>query len=260
MQSIRLIQFTDTHLVGDAKRTLRGINTLDTFKRTLEQAQPHLHSADAILMSGDLVHDDPVGYSHLTTLLGNSKIPVLCVPGNHDVPDAMRATLARKPFQIGGTFVMGKWVLVLLDTFIANSDSGRIGVEQLEQLDKTLKQHANLHVMVCLHHHPIKMNSEWLDTVGLEDAAEFHRVLAKHKNVRVVSWGHVHQSLDSLSEGVRYIATPATCSQFKPLSDDFAIDNKPPAYRTYELMADGTIATDVIWLDNAQPCKSTAAA
>jgi 3',5'-cyclic-AMP phosphodiesterase len=260
MQSIRLIHLTDTHLVGDATRTLRGINTLETFKVALTHSRNRFQSADAMLLSGDLVHDDAAGYSHLVDLLGQSDIPVYCIPGNHDVPDRMHVALNREPFKIGGAAVLGNWVIVLLDSFIANNDGGRIGVEQLEQLDRTLTQHRSLHAMVCLHHHPIKMRSEWLDTVGLEDADKFHQVIAQHKNVRAITWGHVHQSLDVLSNGVRYMATPATCAQFKPLSDDFAMDDKPPGYRTYELMADGTIATEVIWLDNAQPCKSNAAA
>jgi 3',5'-cyclic-AMP phosphodiesterase len=260
MQSIRLIQLTDTHLVGDATRTLRGINTLDTFKAALAHASNRFQAADAMLLSGDLVHDDAAGYKHIVDQLGDSKIPVYCIAGNHDVPDHMNSTLSRAPFQIGGTALMDRWAIVLLDSFIANSDSGRIGAAQLQHLDRTLTQHASLHVMVCLHHHPIKMRSDWLDTVGLEDATEFHKVIARHKNVRAITWGHVHQSLDMFSNGVRYMATPAACAQFKPLSSEFAMDDKPPGYRTYELMADGTIATEVVWLDNAQPCKSTAAA
>jgi len=36
----------------------------------------------------------------------------------------------------------------------------------------------------------------------------------------------VHQALDQNWEGLRMIATPSTCSQFKPGSDEFAVDNQ----------------------------------
>jgi Icc protein len=58
--------------------------------------------------------------------------------------------------------------------------------------------------------------------------------------------------------GVRYMATPATCAQFKPRSDDFALDDKPPGYRVLELMPDGSIATEVVWVDNRAACFTPA--
>jgi 3',5'-cyclic-AMP phosphodiesterase len=45
------------------------------------------------------------------------------------------------------------------------------------------------------------------------------------------------------------MATPATCAQFVPGSADFAIDDRPPGYRVLELMPDGSIATEVCWLE-----------
>jgi Icc protein len=35
-----------------------------------------------------------------------------------------------------------------------------------------------------------------------------------------------------------------------PGSEDFAIDDRPPGYRVLELMPDGTIATEVVWLES----------
>jgi Icc protein len=104
------------------------------------------------------------------------------------------------------------------------------------------------------------MRSEWLDTVGLEDAEAFQAVIARHKNIRGISWGHVHQSLDLFMGGVRYMATPSTCAQWTPLSSDFAVDDKPPGYRVLELMPDGAIATEVVWVDNSASCANQASA
>ena len=103
--------------------------------------------------------------------------------------------------------------------------------------------------MVCLHHHPVPMSSRWLDRVGLNNAAEFLHTIDAHRNVRAVVWGHVHQNYDALRKGVRMLATPSTCAQFAPNSDDFAVDRRPPAYRTFELRPDGSLLTEVVWLE-----------
>ncbi|MGH8327024.1 MAG: 3',5'-cyclic-AMP phosphodiesterase, partial [Steroidobacteraceae bacterium] len=46
------------------------------------------------------------------------------------------------------------------------------------------------------------------------------------------------------------LATPSTCTQFLPRSAEFALDRLPPAYRTLELCADGSIVTDVVWVES----------
>lgn len=248
-KSIRLVQFTDTHLQGDTDANLRGVKTLPSFRDTLTHAEHYLSAANAVLMTGDLVHDDARGYELIRELLADSPLPVLCVPGNHDLPAAMRQSLGAAPFQLGGHLMLGNWILIMLDSWLQGSAAGNLGAEQLQRLDDTLRANARLHALICLHHHPISMQSRWLDTVGLRDAAQFQAIVATHSNVRGVLWGHVHQSLDRLMNGVRYMATPATCSQFLPRSDRFAMDRKPPGYRVLELMPDGSIATEVVWVD-----------
>jgi len=66
--------------------------------------------------------------------------------------------------------------------------------------------------------------------------------------VCAVLWGHVHQAFEGERRGVRLLATPSTCAQFLPESDDFAVDHRPPAYRLLELRADGTMATALKWV------------
>jgi Icc protein len=58
----------------------------------------------------------------------------------------------------------------------------------------------------------------------------------------------VHQSYDGERNGVRLMATPSTCAQFRPRSDDFAIDEQPPAYRSIQLLPQGRIETEITWV------------
>jgi 3',5'-cyclic-AMP phosphodiesterase len=103
------------------------------------------------------------------------------------------------------------------------------------------------------------MESRWLDSVGLTNAAEFLHTIDRHKNVRAIVWGHVHQAYDSLRKGVRLLATPSTCAQFLPRAESFAVDRRPPAYRTLELRADGSLLTEVVWLEQHRGGSSRSA-
>ncbi len=257
MSSVRLIQFSDMHLFGDATERLRGVASLPALQAAIADAGERCRRPDGILLTGDLVQDDPDGYRWIRHLFGSSSVPVLCLAGNHDLPDSMHAALADPPFRLGGHTEFGRWLVVMLDSWVVNQAGGRLGGEQLAQLRQVLRAHPCHHALLCLHHHPIAMSSEWLDQVGLSDANEFMTLVREHPNVRGVLWGHVHQSLDRFVQGVRFMASPATCAQFLPGSREFAIDSRPPGYRLLELRPDGTIATEVCWLE-AQAHSSVA--
>lgn len=248
MSSVQLLHFTDPHLYGGEHETLRGIKTLPALQRAVAHARRNHWTMDAFLVTGDIVQDDPAGYAHFKRMFGDFGRPVYCLPGNHDELDAMRATLNEEPFRMPGHFDLDGWRMVLLDSCVPGSAGGRLTSESLQQLDEALAGAAGRHALVCLHHHPVRMSSRWLDQVGLENADDFFRVLDRHANVRAVLWGHVHQAFDRMRGRVRMLATPSTCTQFLPGSDEFAVDRKPPAYRPMELRKDGTIGTEVIWV------------
>jgi Icc protein len=245
---ITLLQLTDQHLYGDPDQRLRGVPTLPSLRATLLAAREDIARCTAILATGDLVQDDPAGYAHFRREFAALRRPVLCIPGNHDDVPAMRAALSDSPFQVGGVFDVGQWRVVLLDSTVPGEVGGALSKVTLKELEISLTEARDKHTLICLHHHPVQMHSRWLDTVGLANASEFFEILALHKQVRGIVFGHVHQELDYQRDGVRIIATPSTCSQFVPGSEDFAVDNTPPAYRRLDLLADGRIDTEVVWV------------
>ena len=91
---------------------------------------------------------------------------------------------------------LGLWRIVLLDSTIAGSAAGRLSAQTPGGAGVGAAPAApQRHALVCLHHHPVPMDSRWLDRVGLQNAAEFFDVIDRHPNVRGIVWGHVHQSL-----------------------------------------------------------------
>lgn len=246
---VRLVQFTDTHLFGDAAEDLRGVASLPALRACVAHALPAIKMADALLVTGDVVQDDPAGYAHLRQVLSSLARPVLCIPGNHDDVALFRRELGRAPFVLDPHVDFEGWRIVLLDSVKPGAASGRLAPVALAALEQSLASAGDRHVMICLHHQPIRMRSAWLDRVGLENADEFFALVDRFPQVRAIVWGHVHQAWDSERSSVRLLSTPSTCAQFLPESDDFAVDTRPPAYRILDLAPDGTVATEVVWLD-----------
>lgn len=246
---LRLLHITDSHLFADADTTLRGVNTRATLAQVMDAATACDPSPDAILATGDLSEDGSEGsYRAFRELAGAPGVPVHCLPGNHDEPDAMRRVLDRAPLSVHPEVEAGDWVLVLLDSRVAGSPGGRLADAELRRLDDALARHHRRHALVCVHHQPVPMGSRWLDRHRIANADALFDRLASHRNVRALLWGHVHQALDTERDGLRLLSTPSTCDQFLPGSDRFATDDRPPAWRRLELHDSGRIDTSVHWL------------
>jgi Icc protein len=160
----------------------------------------------------------------------------------------MADVLDEVPFQVCGDTTLAGWKLIFLNTFARGDDGGQLGPAALTELHKTLTAHPDEHTLICMHHQPLPMGSAWLDGVGLRDTENFLACIDQHRQVRGVLWGHVHQESDRVREGVRFMSTPSTCSQFLPESDSFALDNQPPGSRWLILEPQGGIQTDIDWL------------
>ncbi len=251
---MNVLHVTDPHLYGNAAGQLRGVETDTCFRAVLEDAFAQYEDYAALLVTGDLVQDDGAGYLRFRSILGDVRQPVLCVPGNHDVPELMHRELSCAPFQVCGTRRMGTWQFVMLDSYDPGHVGGRLSPSELARLDETLAD-GPPHSMVCLHHHPIAMGSRWLDEIGLANSDEFWRIIDRHRGVRAVVWGHVHQVHDGRRGGVGLFATPSTGAQFLPASDGYALDHRPPAFRHFRLHADGRIDTRLHWVEAAPARK-----
>ncbi len=243
---IRLLQISDPHLFGRSEGALRGVVTRDSLQAVLRHARAHHWDAEALLLTGDLVNDDASGYATVRELFGNLGKPLWCLPGNHDDGAAMRRELGAAPFEVGGFHDLGAWRVILLDSCVSGQAHGRLGVGELSRLEAALAGAGERHVLIGLHHHPVRMSSRWIDSVGLQNPEDFFAITDRYPQVRVMLWGHVHQAFDSRRKGVRLLAVPSTCAQFLPHSDQFAIDPSPPGYRRLTLHSDGTIDTEVL--------------
>jgi Icc protein len=174
-----------------------------------------------------------------------------CVPGNHDVRDLMKVICQRPPFSYCATEKIRDWLLVGLDSCVSGKAGGEVSNEELARFDDIVAANPARHIMVFLHHPPIPMGSRWLDSVGMKNGEALLKRLQAAQRVRLLVFGHVHQPYDAEHHGIQIIGTPSTCRQFKPGSDDFAVDDRAPAYRRITLHADGSTENELIWVEHA---------
>lgn len=253
-RDLRLLVLSDPHLFANPSGSLRGINTLNSLRRVIGTVLARKLVFDAVICTGDIVNDEPEGYTHFARELAALGKPVYCIPGNHDEPSRLRHALAGPPFQVGGQVDLGAWRIVLLDSCLPGQVRGHLSESELQALDAALSGN-DRYALICVHHHPVAMGSRWLDALGIDNAAALFEVLDAHPQVRAIAWGHVHQCFDARRRGVRLLATPSTAAQFLPQADNFAIDARAPAYRRLTLHEDGTLDTEVVWLDEADAAR-----
>jgi Icc protein len=202
-----------------------------------------------VAMTGDLIQDNSrEAYDRFCESMLPLGLPVYCVPGNHDIREMMKDALSGPDFYYCDTARVGNWLIAGIDSCVSDDAGGRVDDAEMERLSKLLEETSARHVLICLHHPPLPVGSKWLDQVGLRNGEEFLRLISQTGKVRAAIFGHVHQAFEGSHESIKIIGTPSTCRQFRVASDEFALDNNPPAYRRISLHGDGSIDTELIWL------------
>ncbi|MGD8842423.1 MAG: 3',5'-cyclic-AMP phosphodiesterase [Gammaproteobacteria bacterium] len=242
---LRIAQITDTHLYADPDGRLVGLNTRHCLQQVVELAgrrRPQL-----VVTTGDLTHDASAdAYRAVRECLVQLRAPVYCLPGNHDESAALRASMNDGVAFFAVPYLrMAGWQMIFLDSSVSGSEGGHLTQRELERLDGTLTRAREDPALIWLHHQPLAIGSRWLDRMAVDNGEAFFQVVGRHPQVRVVAWGHVHQRFEQWRDDVALLATPSTCVQFLPESEDFAVERIPPGYRWIDLYDDGRFTTGV---------------
>lgn len=245
---LQLIQITDTHLYRDPRAALLGLNTQRSFEEVVDLIARTREKPDLIIATGDIAQDASIeSYHRFAAGVAKLNAPFYWVPGNHDSRKIMRS-LPEYQAANNTRVVSGNWQILMLDTSVESEVFGFLAEEELNRLEQQLSQLTDgvQHTLICLHHNPVQGTAGWMGDIGLRNANVLMSVLAGFpESVRGIVYGHIHQTLDFMFDGFRFFCTPSTCIQFKPHVEDFELDMQAPAYRWFELHADGRIETAV---------------
>jgi len=239
-QPLNLLQITDTHLFADSEKSLLGINTLASFRAVLQQIKAEAPALDLVVATGDISQDDSAqSYQAFANEIATLGVPCVWLPGNHDEITVMAAGLNNPQLSPANQVISQHWQVIMLNSQLPGVARGRLQPEAMDVLQAKLEAHPDKHALICVHHHLLATGSAWLDQHILENGDELLSLLANYPQARAVVWGHVHQDCMFQQNNLTLLATPSTCVQFKPNSDEFAIDSQGPGYRYLQLHADG---------------------
>ena len=249
---VELVQLTDCHLFKEDSGKLLGLQTALSLNAVLDDVAT-LPAQDLLLATGDLSQDgSPESYRRLRDGVNRFAMPAFWIPGNHDEPDVMATELTGGNWSAAKRILIGNWQLILLDSMVPHRVYGKLLDDQLALLEQALREFPDRHALVVLHHHPVPIDCFWLDTIRLNNPEPLLALLQAHKGKSVVLWGHIHQAFDREQDGIRLLATPSTCVQFKPNSESFQADTESPGYRLLRLHVDGHIDTEVRRIDHME--------
>lgn len=242
---VHLVQLTDSHLFADAQGTLLGMNTRDSLQRVIDKVLQEQPQIDLLLATGDLSQDGTeASYACFRELTARLGAPARWLAGNHDEPLPMEQ-VAQGSELLSPVLDIGSWRILMLNSAVPGAVPGVLDQGQLALLEQSLQAAPERHHLICFHHQPVPIDCAWMAPIGLRNADALFALLKGYPQVRALLWGHIHQEWDQWRDGVRLLASPSTCIQFEPGSEDFKVGEQAPGYRWLRLHADGSIDTGV---------------
>ncbi len=203
---IVIAHLSDTHLDGtDVPR--------DRLRRVTSYLRAFSTPVDVVLVSGDLVdHGLPAEYAELAAELPTD-VPVLVLPGNHDVSSPLRAGLADYLDSPGDSHpihqvreVAGAR-FVLVDSTVPGEDHGLLSDDSLAWLDGVLREPFDGPVFVAMHHPPLVMHHAVMDQWLLHSQDALAAVLTG-KPITAIFTGHVHNPVVTTFAGHPVLGAP----------------------------------------------------
>ncbi|AWM81538.1 3',5'-cyclic-AMP phosphodiesterase [Gammaproteobacteria bacterium ESL0073] len=246
------IQLTDCHLFADAKTTLLGIPTAESLNSVVAMIQKKHSDIDLVLATGDISQDGSLeSYELFQERISQLAAPSLWVEGNHDDFSCVKNRPTFQQYLTKQQNLGEFWRIITLNSQSIGENCGRVSEDELNTLSQSLKDHPDRFHLICLHHPVFSCSNTWLNEIKLQDSWKLLERLEGHLNANVILCGHIHQEFEAHYRGIYLFATPSTCIQFAPSSEDFKIDTLAPGYRWIKLFNDGTIDTGISRLDES---------
>ena len=236
-----LIQITDTHLLAETGLESYGANPY----RNLERIIAHVSLLDPppafVIFTGDLISDDdPQSYRHLKALANRLTSPVHFAMGNHDLRQPFRRIVLDEASPGTGryfyAFDAAGYRFVVLDSVVEGQVAGELDADQLTWLDKTLAEGSRQRTVLFMHHPPVPTGVDWLDAHPFGNGDDVLDVLAAHRQVQRVFFGHVHMPMQITRRGVQFSSAPSTAYQFGDTVTAPKVSSGSPGYGIVHLL------------------------
>ncbi len=255
---MRVVQFTDTHLVPQVGGKFLGVDTFSTLRRAVDKARSLSPLPDAFFVTGDIAEDgDAATYRRFGEIFLDPSAAVFAVPGNHDEKIVMEEVFRGTNIQTADHAVFGDCLCLFLDSHVHKKAHGFLSEKILKRAEQLLKIHSGKPVIVCLHHPPFSPCPA--PGCQLRNEKELMQILQNTSSPVTILSGHLHREVDETQDHVRLLTAPSTFAHCEhPVEgqdvnlNDFweshQMDMTRQGFRVLDLSKDGKLQTEIHWI------------
>ncbi len=255
-ESLSFVHISDTHIGPQPGYARHGHTSLPCAQRLVDIINTLPVTPDFVVHTGDIVTDPhPDAYALSAEIFASLRVPIYYVAGNHDAVADIRAhlpmgphdTLLDDPNWLCYAIEQKGYRLIVLDAHTAPEldPQGYLPEDQLAIVERELS--AEGPPLVFFIHYPVlRLNAEWMDANMLVQNGEaLHEVLKLGRDrIRGVFYGHIHQSMQTMRDGIVYSAVASAFSQFTAWPGETMVGYDPyypPGFNFVQLLPDQTI-------------------
>ncbi|MCA9944887.1 MAG: metallophosphoesterase [Anaerolineales bacterium] len=256
MEPVYFVHISDSHFGPTAVYERHGHQPQPAVERAVEIINNLPTRPDFVIHTGDVVTDpDEASYQRAAAVFSQLQMPVYFVTGNHDrsrdVQQFMqmgpRQPLSDDPDVLSYAFEVKGYRFVVLDAR-GPDEIDPHGLLSEAQMDVVRAEATAVGppLTIFMHFPVLPMNSIWMDAnmLVLNGAALHQALLPARERLRGVFYGHVHQSMQTIRDGILYTAVPSLFAQFTAWPNDDFVREDPnylPGFNFVHLLPDQTI-------------------
>ena len=249
---VKLIQLSDLHLVPPGKLTSKVLDTNAILEETINEIlrkKDYFGKIECVVVTGDVSDDGSIeSYLSAHEKLIKLTVPVLVIPGNHDLRNPMREVFnehvefSTHSSQFDWVFKYEETVIVGLDSLVEGENFGFLEKTSLEFLSNQLSIHNGSDIVLLIHHPPIKTGIYFMDKIGLTNSSDLAECLKVTNHPVRILCGHVHGVYHGLLGIHPVVSAPSVCSAFEFNRKKFApvgFNRGPTGYAYLETSSNG---------------------
>ena len=254
--TVYFVHISDTHIGPRTDFSQHGHYPLPCARRLVETINQLPYKPDFVIHTGDIVGEpDPSAYRLAAKCFERLEAPIYYVIGNHDTAADIRHFLPMGPHQNVGedpgrlsySFDFSGFRFLVLDARGPDEidPHGLLPDSQIKLAGEEATS-GDQPLTVFIHYPVLPMNSPWMDqNMLILNGEKLHEALkpSVHR-LRGVFHGHIHQHMQSISDGIMYVGVASAFSQFGAWPEDIIthFDNEhDPGFSFVHLLANKTI-------------------
>lgn len=255
-ETVYFIQISDTHFGPTPDYARHGHTPLPCAQRVVEIINGLPVQPDFVIHTGDVATNPTLeAYQLAADTFSKLNVPIYYVTGNHDtardihryLPMGPKQLLSNDPDVLSYAFDVKGYRFLTVDARGPDEidPHGLVSEEQL----RVLRQEATPDgppLVVFMHYPCHPLDSTWMDAYMLViNGDKLHDALLPARDrLRAVFHGHVHQNMQTVRDGILYVAVGSTFAQFTAWPTDVTVGydlTHDPAFNFVHVMPEQTI-------------------